>query len=329
MVAGHCIRIMIFIIVIVVIVVLILLCMNEYYKRIVIKDEQEFHIKRGRRAKSKYDIVAFGSSYARYAFDFTDTGLNGYNFGFVAQFFYYTDKMIRAFSSTFKEGSTVVITIPDLCFAEVGNGMYQPQRYVIFLDKKELGDEYTIRNYLLYNCFPLFIHPLGNLKKLLKYIIGVDKNDEYSRVVINSLNQKGVSKSAEQRTKGWCSQFGLENTQSDEISDGLEAKFKQSRELLTSMIQFCIDNGFKPALVVPPVSRSLNILLSERFIKKVLLDNIDLANVQKVPVFNYLSDDRFQSEELYSNNSDFLNARGRRLFTDVFVGDLKKIGYVR
>lgn len=308
---------------------LIFLALNEYYKRVVIRNEQEAHIKRGRAKNNEYEIVAFGSSYARYAFDFSDTGLNGYNFGFVAQFFYYTDKMIRAFSSTFKEGCTVVITIPNLCFAEVGDGMYHPQRYVIFLNKKELGDEYSVKNYLLYNCFPLFIHPLGNIKKLIKYIIGVDKNDEYTRININPLSKQRVNVMALQRIIGWISSFGLMDTQSDIVPVELEQKFEKSRRMLSHMIQYCLDNGFKPVLVIPPVSGVMNSHLADAFVKKVLLDNIEISNNKKVPVFNYLRDSRFQDEKLYSCNADFLNVKGRKMFTAVFVGDLKKIGYVR
>lgn len=309
-------------------ILLIFLLLNGFYKFVVIKDEQEAHIKKGREKKNEFDIVAFGSSYARYAFDFSNLDIDGYNFGFVAQFFYYTDKMIRAFSGSFKKGCKVVITIPDLCFAEVGVGMFHPQRYVVFLNKKELGNEFSIKNYILYNYFPLLVSPFNNTKKAVKYLLGIDKNDEYSKVKNNPLSRQKVNVMALKRILSWISSFELMDTQSDDIPQVLEEKFMQSRSLLTQMIQYCIDNGFKPILVIPPVSGIMNYHLGEKFIKKVLFDNIKLSNIQKVPVFNYLRDSRFQDENLYSNNADFLNAKGRVLFTKVFIEDLKKIGYV-
>lgn len=308
--------------------ILVFLGLNEYYKHIVIKNEQEAHIKRGRKKSKEYDIVAFGSSYARYTFDFSETGISGYNFGFVAQFFYYTDKMIRAFSGSFKEGCKVVITIPDLCFAEVGDGMYHPQRYVMFLNKKELGNEFTLTNFILYNYFPIMTQPYMNFKKLIKYILGKDKNDEYSSVLVNPLSKQRVNVMALQRIISWISSFNLMDTQSDTVSEELENKFVKTRILLTQMIQYCLDRGFKPVLVIPPVSGIMNSHLGDAFIKKVLLDNIELSNIQNVPVFDYLRDSRFQDEKLYSGNADFLNVRGRKLFTKAFVDDLKMIGYV-
>ena len=91
------------------------------------------------------------------------------------------------------------------------------------------------------------------------------------------------------------------------------------------MIQFCIDKGFKPVLVVTPVSKAMNECISDAFIKKVLFDNIKLANKQGVPFFNYLKDERFQDISLYANNADCLNARGRKLFTKVLLNDTQNL----
>ena len=59
--------------------------------------------------------------------------------------------------------------------------------------------------------------------------------------------------------------------------------------------------------------------------ERVLFDNIRKANKQHVPFVNYLRDERFSDYKLYHNNADFLNARGRKLFTDVLVKDTIKI----
>ena len=163
---------------------------------------------------------------------------------------------------------------------------------------------------------------------MVKYLIGKDKNDEYYKTEINPLSNQETNVKALLRVVGWMHLFGLLDTQTDYLPKELDNKFKESRKVLTSMIQFCLDNGFRPVLVVPPVSNIMNSHIGEDFINKVLYDNIKKANIQEVPFFDYLRDSRFGDNSLYSYNADFLNTKGRKLFSDVFVDDLKKIGYV-
>ena len=68
----------------------------------------------------------------------------------------------------------------------------------------------------------------------------------------------------------------------------------------------------------------MNECLSEEFLQKVLFDNIRLSNKQEVLFLNYLKDQRFQDISLYADNADFLNVKGRRLFTEILVDDVTK-----
>ena len=139
------------------------------------------------------------------------------------------------------------------------------------------------------------------------------------------MNYEQTLQQARKRCSSWCRQFGLKDTVSDEIVPELEKIFIETRAVLTNMIQFCLDNGFKPVLVVTPVSQAMNECLSDAFIQKVLSANINMANTQKVPLLNYLRDERFQEISLYANNADFLNARGRKLFTNVLLKDTRDL----
>lgn len=307
--------------IILIIAFIIFFILNEYYRRVVIRNDQEAHILRGRQQQDAFDIVAFGSSYGRYAFDFSECDTRWYNFGFVAQFFYYTDKMIRAFRRSFSDGCIVLITVPNLCFSEVGDGLYHPQRYVQFLTKQELGKEYSIKNYLLYVIFPILSNPKHNIKRMFKHILGKDKNT-YSTRLHNPLNESKTMVQALRRTAGWVDSFGLKNTATSDITPELQAKFDKSTALLNSIIQYCIDEGLKPCLVVTPVSHVMNSLLSDEFLDCVLYNNIRRANTQNIPVFDYLRDERFQEIDLYDANADFLNARGRKMFSNTLYKDL-------
>ena len=46
-----------------------------------------------------------------------------------------------------------------------------------------------------------------------------------------------------------------------------------------------------------------------------------MSNKQNVPFMDYLEDPEFDDSSLYCNNADFLNARGRELFTKKLLND--------
>ena len=310
------------VIVIILVITIIAFLLNEFYFHVVLSYTQELQILKGKNGKN-YDWIAFGSSYCRFGLTSTpDEDEVGFNFGVAAQFLYYSDKMLREYAETcLKKNGIVFLIIADLVFAEVGRGLYGADRYQLLLNKLSLGNDYSFKTKIRLR-FPLFSNP-KRLKHLLRHIIK-GNNDTYSSLSYNTLNEKQALTAAKQRCKDWCDQFGLKDTFSTEIPSELEIKFAKTRKILTGMIQYCYDNGYNPILVVTPVSGIMNSQLGNLFVKKVLYDNISLANIQGAPLLDYLKDERFQDISLYHNNADFLNAKGRRLFTEVLVNDALK-----
>ena len=291
--------------------------LNEYYFHIVLRKTQEYQINKGKKGKN-YGWIAFGSSYCRYGL-YSGEDEVGFNFGVAAQFLYYSDKMLREYAvSCLKNKGTVFLIIAYLVFAEVGRGLYKPDRYQLLLSKESLGDEYSWKKRIKLR-MPLLFHP-SKIKEVFSYMLK-RKPDRYSTLLNNTISLEQAQIAAKNRCESWCNQFGLKDTTSAEITALLDKKFAQSRDILTGMIQFCYDNGFNPILVVTPVSGILNEKLGHRFMEKVLYDNIKLANKQGAPLLDYLRDERFQDISLYHNNADFLNARGRKLFTKVLLND--------
>lgn len=308
-------------ILIIIIILLIAFLLNEYYYHVVLRYTQEHQIMRGKKGKN-YDWIAFGSSYCRFGLTLGEDEV-GFNFGVAAQFLYYSDKMLREYAvSCLKNKGTVFLIIADLVFAEVGRGRYNPERYPLILSKKSLGNEYSIINYIRMR-FPLFFSP-DKIRILISSIKHGTKS-RFDTLKENQLNYEQTLEQAKKRCNSWCRQFYLKDTKSEEIEPELEEKFSKTRAILTDMIQYCLDNGFKPVLVVTPVSKAMNECMSDGFMQKVLFDNIKLANKQNVPFLNYLKDSRFQDISLYYNNADCLNARGREMFTKVLIEDTKKI----
>lgn len=144
---------MIYIGITIIVFFIIFLLLNIFYVTVVRYHDQEEYIKRGSCSSKKNDVAAFGSSYCRYAFNFDKTNKRGYNFGIVAQFLYYTDLMIRSFRKCYSDKAVILIVLPDLVFAEPGKGKYGASRYVRFIDKTLLGDEYSLKNKFCYHTF--------------------------------------------------------------------------------------------------------------------------------------------------------------------------------
>ena len=297
-------------------VAILLLLLNEFYFHVCLRNQQEHRILKSKTGK--YDRISFGSSYGLYGLSFP-LGGNGCNFCIGGQFFHYTNLMLREYApKCLQPGGTVYLVIADLVFAEVGKGLYHPERYPLILSKKSLGVEYSALNYAKMR-FPLFFNPRAVLSIARALLKGVENS--YDTLEYNSLSYDKTLEQAKKRCASWCRQFRLKDTQLDEIIPELEETFSKTRNILTGMIQFCLDNGYNPVLVVTPVSKAMNECLSDAFINKVLYDNIRLANVQNILFLDYLRDERFQDVSLYHNNADFLNARGRKLFTEVLIND--------
>lgn len=302
-----------------------LLLLNLFYVLVVRYNDQEEEIRRGSKVKNKYDIVAFGSSYCRYAFDFSETGMTGYNFGIVAQFLYYTDLMIRSFRKCYRRNSLILILLPCLVFGEPGKGKYGASRYVRFVDKRLLGDEYSIKNLLFQKYFPLFVPSPSNLIKCLKRIFSYTPKNEYRSLEHNQLSMDEIKEQANRRCNDWCKEFNLKNTTTADVPAELNNLFEESAKILEGIIDYCMDEGLRPVLVIAPASSVMQQYCTKEFLEKVLYSNIKKGNKKNIPVLDYYTDERFCDVDLYANNADFLNARGRRLFTKAVVDDLIKI----
>lgn len=295
---------------------------NWLYKVLVLSKTQEYQIKKGAKKEDFYSIATFGSSYARYGFDFSESAVEGYNFGLMPQFLYYTYKMVKDYTNSCKSSAYVVIVLPDLVFGEPGKGKYGADRYALLLSKEAQGDEYSLYKELFVKRFPLLKPSLYNLKRCIKDVPRILKEHRDYQLMQNELNERQVEDAAQRRCNDWIKEFHLKDTQSDVIPKELESKMAESRQILTDIIDFCLSKGLKPALVVTPVSGIMNCHLSDAFMKKVLYDNIEMANTQHVPIFDYMKDERFADSDYYCNSADLLNQRGRKKFTDIVVKDI-------
>lgn len=309
-------------------VVLILLA-NVFYVFVVMADTQEYQIRAiGRR---KYSYLAFGSTYCRYALDFRSVGVDGYNLGYAAQFFYYTDLMVRRFVRNAKPGAVIFIICADLAYVKVGKGeggWFDYKKYIHFLDRVSLGDEYSVRRYVTDVLLPLIFHPSYWRTTLVALVKCVLPCCMVQRIKNNhkpeQLTEEQMCQLAKERCNSWCHQFGLKDVQSIEFPIDVCKAFIKSSAIVASTVQFCLDRGLRPVLVATPWSPAMNRLVGHEFIQKVYYDNIERSNPQHVPFLDYSKDLRFQNNSLFQT-AELLNERGRQLFTEILISDTKKV----
>lgn len=309
---------------ILVILLIVLLIINYLYKKTnyyknFISNIQKFID----GVDNEIELASFGSSYAKYGIIKEEIkNLKAFNFGIQPESINYDFKMIKMYKNNLKENCIVILNIPNLVFTFVE---YKSERsntkYYYFLDKK------YINNYKKYKHF-LNIHlPVLKDPFLIRYILKDTRIDNYEKRENTKLDEKGVEKEANLRIGGWKNNANISNTIDDNVSNEIKETFKKTQKILEDMIEYCIENKFRPVIVIPPVSEILSEKLSEKFLKTYLFDNIQIANKRKIPVLNYLNKEEFKDYKLYIN-SDFLNLKGRKILTKTILEDLKKLNYI-
>lgn len=302
-----------------ILIILLILITNELYKKTnyyknKIKQVQKYI----NGVPQELEIINLGSSYGKYAFDYSHTSLNGFNFALQPQSLSYDFRILKQYTPNLKKNCKVLIVIPDLIFGFLDYSNDEANtKYYYFLNKEEIIGYSKLKHFIKI-ILPIF----SNKFNILRIFKDIKKQPQNCKN--NFLTEKEVKKEAILRVNGWEREFKLKNTVHYEKHPELEKMFVKTTKLLSEMIDYCKKNNFKPVIVVPPTSGILNDMLSKEFVKKVLYDNIKKANKKKIPVLDYLYDERFQDYKLYIN-SDMLNEIGRKKFTKIVIEDIKGV----
>lgn len=296
--------------------------LNFLYKR---TNYYKINILQGNKFKDipdNLEIINLGSSYAKYAFDYNKVEIKGFNFGIQPQSLSYDFRILKEVKNKLKRNGIVIITIPDFVFSFLDYSIEEYNyRYYFFLSKENILNYSSLKKYLL-KYFPLLLQP-----KKIKFILK-DIAEENNDKLIFLENRELVEKEAKKRIASWKKEFKLSGTQNiEDIPLDIKNMFNETQNLLEEMIEYSLARKLKPVIVIPPCSKELNDFFSDEFLKGILYSNIEKANKKSIPVLDYLKDPEFQEYHLYIN-SDFLNVKGRELFTKKVLDDLRKINYL-
>lgn len=258
------------------------------------------------------EIVNTGSNHAYYGFNYGSRKC--FNFASGAQSLNYDYKILKQYSNNLNGGCKVLIVLAPLSFGFVDyKNDSSNSRYYFFMDKDKILN-YSRLKKNLYVDMPIL--------KSWKNFIRIFLRKKEIKSIINTPDN--AEKEALLRINGWKKQFNLKNLLDKKSASYLKDEFENVKTILLDMIEFSLEHNWRPIIVIPPASVFLTKKISDEFMKEVLYDNIRFLKDKRIPILDYWKDDRLNDYKLYIN-SDFLNEKGSKLFTEIVLEDIKKL----
>lgn len=286
---------------------------NAYQNQFV--DVRKFSEKGG--VGNNLEIINLGSNHPKFGFDYTGLDVKGENWAVGPQTLEYDFSILRNNISHLASGAVVVIPIcllKMLLFRQEGRTVHT--KYYSFLPPEDIVGYSKFEKFHRYD-FPLFFHP-RNMCSLIRDI----KKDERLLLDENPLKtEEALNKDADHWIDIWNKEFDIK-LPSPTLSADNKSDIQKNIQILKEMIEYCLSKGLKPVIAILPVTENLYSRFTPEFIERHILAYIAEANEVKVPVKNYLTDERFTDTSLYIN-SFFFNKIGRKKFTKQFIEDLR------
>lgn len=258
------------------------------------------------------EIVNTGSNHAYYGFNYGSRKC--FNFASGAQSLNYDYKILKQYSNNLNGGCKVLIVLAPLSFGFVDyKNDSSNSRYYFFMDKDKT---------LNYSRLKKFLYVDMPILKSWKNFIRIFLRKKEIKSIINTPDN--AEKEALLRINGWKKQFNLKNLLDKKSASYLKDEFENVKTILLDMIEFSLEHNWRPIIVIPPASVFLTKKISDEFMKEVLYDNIRFLKDKQIPILDYWKDDRLNDYKLYIN-SDFLNEKGSKLFTEIVLEDIKKL----
>lgn len=293
---------------------------SNWYKNLFIEDIYPGNIWYREHDDRNFDLVALGSSGAKWAFDFNDCPIKAMNWAQQPQTLVEDYNLLRNFHSILRKGGYVIITIMPFTSLNKQTGIRDALKY------QNVHSHEPIQPYLHTEAQRIARHPIlmgkPAIKALIKFLIGKDeplRADGFAMSEDNPMNQEQLDKDALSFVEGWKNQFKISDFEAP-----LTPENQQGRDfrinLMRTIVDFCIERNYKPVYVIPPVTKHLSKYYTPLFEERYIYSHIKEVG-RKIPLLDYSKEEKFQSDDLFFN-SFFMNKKGRKLFTDKVLLDL-------
>lgn len=267
-----------------------------------------------------FDLVNLGSNCSKYAFDYSDCDIKAMNWAPGSQTLIDDFKLIKNFHSILKDGGIVLITIMPFTSINKKVGFIDSFKYCDTLDSTLIDEKYRRKCYLLKN-FPVLFGKSA-LKAFVKVLLEKDRdNNIQCKTETNPMTDNQLKEDAKHWIDNWKKEFSISDLSAPLTDENLEGR-KFRIEVMRNLIDFCIERGYKPIYVIPPVTQYLDKYFSDSF-KKIYIYNFLEEVARTIPLLDYSNDTTLMDKDLYFN-SYFLNMSGAKVFTKKVLSEIKR-----
>lgn len=253
------------------------------------------------------DAVNLGSNSAKYGFDYSGLNVNAANLAMGPQCLLMDLNILKAYKDHLKPNAIVFIPMCPFSSMAGYNYLIDP-KYHTFLSKENIPNYSKKTQARMMN---LKNNPI-NSYPLIRFFVDI-KN-----CLLKPFKRKGdhvdFDIDAQKWINAWMSEFDIASFE-DDLSEENTKNKKDSASIIKSIYDYCIENGLKPYVVLPPITSVLSQKLSPSMREKYIFDYLKQAEIPEDHFFNYLDDIDIGSNLHYFQNAYFLNPAGAKVFT--------------
>ena len=265
-------------------------------------------------------VVNTGSGSGVHNFCYDNLPIKGFNFALGPQSLVHDFNILKNYFSYFEKGCTIVIPICPFSgmvvkYNKAHNFKYYPMLHPATIDNFE-ESERTL-------AYKILRDPFGTLSfACIKGILLADVLPKFKRFR-HKTPKPSIKQTADDMMKGWMEQFSISDL-NEPISEVHKQDLKNRKKTLGEMLDFCIERGFRPVVVLPPMHPLLSGKFPITFESQYIEPMKEAAESRGVLCIDYLRDNRFFNDSLYET-ALFLNKDGAKAFTRQVLSDIRLI----
>lgn len=268
-----------------------------------------------------FDLINLGSSGGKWAFDYSGFNIKAMNWAQQPQTLLEDFNLLRNYHSILRKGGIVLITIMPFTGLNKATGFRDAMKY-LKIDAHEPIQPEEIKKAQLYTQCPILLGKPA-IKAVIRHWLGkeqiVSSANSKENMDNNPMSDIQLDADAKRWIDGWKKQFSIEDFEApltEANQKGREYRIKLMREI----IDFCTERTYKPAYVIPPVTKHLSQYYTPKFEETYIYGFLKSVD-RDILLLDYSKDESLQKDDLFFN-SFFLNKKGRKIFTERVLQDL-------
>lgn len=269
------------------------------------------------------DMINLGSTYSMYSFNaYKELNLNGFNFALPHHSLEMDNVVFNNYSSKLSPGCIVAIVV-SACTCFYRNDQNSDSSLYYYILKRSQIPYSSIFKQISSHA-PFIVRPKELFRFLKDKSLAKDITDYWDLPCPREKEDLLMK----QLSDCWIKMFGLKNLKSTDVGDSLMSTVDFNLDQIDKIIHYCILNGFRPVLVIPPISQKLYHYFSEEFYSFFWGKKLRrFQHSYDIRIFDYHNHPIFNNNtSLFCDGGFRLNKQGSIIFMRSFLSDLTKNG---